>query len=189
MNSHIRAVADGYAAGRLPRDRAGVLRPRAARLRDGLPARRHRGGPRDDRQARLGEHAGRPRRRPDGRGRGRPGRCRRLLLGRHRRVAGRDTRRRRRAPGVHDRVLRRRHPELRRRGAELPGAAALRREGHDPRRRKWAARSRPAIRRPRCTSYAARPRVQLRPTGRRTTRPSATLARARSLAFLAAHVG
>src|SRR6266516_7361283 len=110
---------------RLSRRRAGVLRPRAARRRPRLFAGGHRSRPHLHPEDELGQ-------RDQGRGRGkgrgevrRESRNRRLLLGRDGVVDGGGAPR---GPGVRRVLLRRRHPEQRRRETEVPGDVPLGRD-------------------------------------------------------------
>ena len=133
VNSHIRSVADGYAAdGYLAI--APALFDRAERgVRDRLLAARDRPRTGDHAEAVDGRRIDGRRRGAEGGRVGRQDGYRRLLLGRHGRVGGSGEGRRPRLRGA---LLRRRHPGEQGPQAALPGDAALRRDRpRDPDRR------------------------------------------------------
>src|SRR3989475_3891038 len=144
---------------RLSRHRAGVLRPRAARRGPRLFAGGHRSRPHLHPEDELGQRdQGRGRRKGRAEGRGK-GRHRRLLLGRDGVVDGGGAPRR---PGVRRVLLRRRHPEQRRRKTEVPGDVPLGRDRPvDPDRRREEGRGAAPERA--VLHLSGRPRLQLRP--------------------------
>src|SRR5712664_1342785 len=145
--------------GRLSRHRTRVLRSRAARRGPRLRAGRHRSRPHLHPEDAMGQgDAG------CGRGEGQreirgQGRHRRLLLGRDGVVDGGGAPR---GPGVRRVLLRRRHPQQRRRKTEVPGHVPLGRDRSvDPDRRREEGRG-PAPERA-VLRLPGRPRLQLRP--------------------------
>ena len=171
VNSHIKKVADGWAA-----DGYVALAPalfdRVERGVDmGYDRRRHPAGPRAPRQdLDRRQRARRARGGPGARARGPPRRRGRLLLGRDPGLARRHPHRR---PVGHRGLLRRRDRRDRRGVAEVPGHAPLRRDGHrDP---EGALRDGAAD-----PPGDPRPRLSRRATASAATRAEATTSRARA---------